>query len=35
VPLWRPELSADSNVPTIGQQTTNPDAPWGGVGRKP
>ncbi|HYH31487.1 MAG TPA: SAM-dependent methyltransferase [Pseudonocardia sp.] len=35
VPEWRPELGAAAEVPVIGGSTTVPDAPWGGVARKP
>jgi hypothetical protein len=35
VPLWRPELGATAEVPVIGQPAAAPDAPWGGVARKP
>jgi hypothetical protein len=35
VPLWRPELGATADAPVIGQPAAVPDAPWGGVARKP
>ena len=35
VPLWRPDLDAQGGVPTVGAPTVGPDAPWGGVARKP
>jgi hypothetical protein len=35
VPQWRPELGANADTPSIRPQDINPDAPWGGVGRKP
>jgi hypothetical protein len=35
VPRWRPELATTTDVPVIGQAATVPDAPWGGVARKP
>jgi hypothetical protein len=35
VPLWRPELDVRDGVPNIGSVVVEPDAPWGGVARKP
>jgi hypothetical protein len=35
VPLWRPELGTTPDVPAIGEPVPVPDAPWGGVARKP
>jgi S-adenosyl methyltransferase len=35
VPLWRPELGNGAGVPAIGHPAPPPDAPWGGVARKP
>ena len=35
VPLWRPDVAAREAVPTVGEPATSPDAPWGGVARKP
>jgi hypothetical protein len=35
VPLWRPELGATPDTPLIGEPAPVPDAPWGGVARKP
>jgi hypothetical protein len=35
VPLWRPELGTTADVAAIGQPAVVPDAPWGGVARKP
>lgn len=35
VPLWRPDLDTQDDVPSIATTDPGPDAPWGGVARKP
>jgi hypothetical protein len=35
VPLWRPDLRIAPDVPVIARSAAVPDAPWGGVARKP
>lgn len=35
VPLWRPELGTTAGASAIGQPVAVPDAPGGGVARKP
>jgi S-adenosyl methyltransferase len=35
VPLWRPDLGYNEATPVIGKPAPVPDAPWGGVARKP